>query len=163
MKAKVQGRVAGLLAATLAVAMMSGMPAQAHHSFSIFNMEETKVFTGVVTRVNPDTNHLQIYFAPMNEERKNVLRNAEGKPVVWAVEMAGAAQSARLGISVNSFPPGTIFTVSLHPLRSGEQAGARDAATAIFKCPEKKPPAAGKHCDSVEGHTEVAAQSQAAN
>jgi hypothetical protein len=103
--------------------------------------------------VNPDANHLQIFFAPMNQERKNVERNAEGKPIVWAVEMAGSAQSAKDGISVNAFPPGTIFSVSLHPLRNGDPAGARSGA--LYKCPEKTPPAAGKNCDTVTGSVTI--------
>jgi hypothetical protein len=135
---------------------MLAAPVQAHHSFSIFNADVTKVFTGVVTRVNPDANHLQIFFAPMNEERKNVERNADGKPIVWAVEMAGSAQAARDGISVSAFAPGTIFSVGLHPLRSGEPAGAREGG--LFRCPDKTPPAAGKHCDSVEGHQSIGGQ-----
>jgi hypothetical protein len=134
-------------------ALVAAVPAWAHHSFSIFDAEQTKTFTGVVTRVNPDANHLQIFFAPMNPERKNVERTADGKPVVWAVEMAGSAQSAKDGISVNAFPPGTIFTVSLHPLRNGDPAGAR--AGALFKCPEKTPPAAGKNCDTVTGSVTI--------
>jgi hypothetical protein len=147
-KHSVRSKVAvALTAAGLAV------PALAHHSFSIFDASQTKTFTGVVTRVNPDANHLQIFFAPMNEERKNVERTADGKPVVWAVEMAGSAASAQSGISVSSFPAGTIFTVSLHPLRSGEPAGAREGA--LYKCPEKTPPAAGQHCDSVDGHVVI--------
>ncbi len=139
------------LAAVLAVAV----PAIAHHSFAIFDDQVTKVFTGVVTRVNPDANHLQIFFAPMNEERKNVLRGADGKPTLWAVEMGGSAQSAKDGISVTSFPPGTIFSVAVHPLRSGEPAGTRvgGEGNAMFKCPAKTPPAPGKHCDSVTGNT----------
>ncbi len=142
----------GIISAAFAViSIVIAVPTDAHHSFSIFNMEKTQVFTGVVTRVNPDANHLQIFFAPMNDERKNVVRGADGKPVVWAVEMAGSAQSARQGISVNSFPPGTIFSVTLHPLRSGEPAGSRDDS-GLFKCPAKTPPPVGKHCDSVEGH-----------
>lgn len=143
--------VGGLVAATLAAAIAA--PVYAHHSFSIFDASVTKTFTGVVTRVNPDANHLQIFFAPMNEERKNVERGADGKPIVWAVEMAGSAASAQSGISVNAFPAGTIFTVSLHPLRSGEPAGAREGA--LFKCPAKTPPAAGQHCDSVEGRIQI--------
>jgi len=133
--------------------LVAAAPVMAHHSFSIFDAEQTKTFTGVVTRVNPDANHLQIFFAPMTDERKNVVRNSDGKPVVWAVEMAGSAQSAKDGISVNSFPPGTIFSVSLHPLRNGDPAGAR--AGALFKCPEKTPPSAGKNCDSVEGSVTI--------
>jgi len=149
LKTNAQRKALSILAALGAAV---ALPASAHHSFSIFDGEVTKVFTGVVTRVNPDANHLQIFFAPMNEERKNVERDANGKPVVWAVEMAGSAQSARDGISVSTFPPGTIFSVALHPLRSGEPAGSREG-TAMFRCPDKTPPAPGMHCDSVEGHT----------
>ena len=140
----------GAAAAMLAALVTLGGPASAHHSFSIYDSSVTKVFTGVVTRVNPDANHLQIFFAPMNEERKNVLRDEKGEPIVWAVEMAGSAQSARQGISVSTFPRGTIFSVALHPLRSGEPAGSREGP--MFKCPQGKPPEPGKHCDSVEGH-----------
>jgi hypothetical protein len=137
--------------AALLIGAAAAMPALAHHSFAIFNMEQTRVFTGVVTRINPDANHLQIFFAPMNEERKGVLRSEDGKPVVWAVEMAGSAQAAIQGVSVSSLPPGTYISVALHPLRSGEAAGSRAETGAIFRCPDKKAPEAGKHCDSVEG------------
>ena len=97
--------------------------ALAHHSFALYNMEQTKTFTGVVTRVNPDANHLQIFFAEMNPERKNVIRGEDGKPIIWAVEMTGSAQAAAEGISVGTFAPGTIFSTAMHPLRSGEKAG----------------------------------------
>ena len=137
--------------AALLIGVATAVPALAHHSFAIFNMEQTRVFTGVVTRINPDANHLQIFFAPMNEERKGVLRTEDGKPVVWAVEMAGSAQAAAQGVSVSSLPPGTYISVALHPLRSGEAAGSRAETGAIFRCPDKKAPAAGKHCDTVEG------------
>jgi hypothetical protein len=156
--------IGGLIAATLTAT--AAVPVLAHHSFSIFDASQTKTFTGVVTRVNPDANHLQIFFAPMNEDRKNVERGADGKPIVWAVEMGGSAASAQGGISVTSFPAGTVFTVSLHPLRSGEPAGAREGA--LYKCPlravqnaagvveqKQTPPAAGKHCDSVEGNIKI--------
>ena len=143
------------LAPLLSIALAFCLPAWAHHSFAAYNMDVTKVFTGVVTRVNPDANHLQIFFAPMNDERKNVLRDAEGKPVIWAVEMAGSAQMAQEGVTVSSFPPGTIFSVGLHPLRDGQPAGTRGPNGAIYKCPERTPPPAGKHCDAVPGSTAI--------
>jgi hypothetical protein len=145
-------RSALLAALALALAVTLTAPrVQAHHSFSIFDSSKTRVFTGVVVRVNPDVNHLQIFFAVMNEERKNVIRDAKGQPIIWAVEMAGSAQSAREGISVNAFPPKTIISIGLHPLRSGEPAGDRGGSP-LFKCPVNTPPPPGKHCDSVEGH-----------
>ena len=161
----------GLVAATLTAAAVVAVPVYAHHSFSIFDASQTKTFTGVVTRVNPDANHLQIFFAPMNEARTNVERGADGKPIIWAVEMAGSAASAQQGISVSEFPAGAVFSVSLHPLRSGDPAGAREGA--LYKCPKKEPaapgervkwqpPAAGKNCDSVAGTTAIGAGFDAA-
>jgi hypothetical protein len=63
--------------------------------------------------------------------------------------MAGAAAVAQQGITVQSFPAGTIFSVRLNPLRDGGNFGSRVGALA--KCPKGKVPEAGKHCDSVEG------------
>jgi Family of unknown function (DUF6152) len=146
-------KVDGLFAAALAAVVTFAVPVQAHHSFAMYDTSVTKVFTGVVTRVDPAPNHLQIFFAPMNAERKNVERDADGQPVVWAVEMGGSAQMARQGVSVNSFPPGTVFSVGLHPLRNGESAGAREGG--MYKCPERTPPAPGMHCDSVEGSVAI--------
>jgi hypothetical protein len=144
--------VGGILTVAVTAALTVALPAYAHHSFAAYNMEKTTVFTGVVTRVNPDANHLQIFFAPMNDERKNVIRGDDGKPVIWAVEMTGSAQAAKEGISVNSFAPGTIFSVGLHPLRDGQHAGTRGRGGTLYRCPDKTPPAPGKHCDSVAGN-----------
>ena len=151
MKATNHVRVA--LAGFGAALLLTTLVAQAHHSFAMYDLSKTEVFTGVVTRVDPAPNHLQIFFAPMNAERKNVERDENGEPVIWAVEMGGSAMMARQGVSVNSFPRGTIFSVALHPLRNGETAGSREGG--MFKCPESTPPAPGMHCDSVEGHVQI--------
>ena len=154
MTCKAQGRIfVGIATAIVTASALVSLPARAHHSFALYNMEQTKTFTGVVTRVNPDANHLQIFFAEMNPERKNVVRGDDGKPVIWAVEMTGSAQAAAEGISVGTFAPGTIFSAAMHPLRSGEKAGSRVGP--IYKCPEKTPPGAGKHCDTVEGKVTI--------
>ncbi len=146
-------KIAKPFAASLALAALFGIPAQAHHSFAMYDMRNIRVFTGVVTRVDPAANHLAIFFAPMNEERKNVLRDEDGEPIVWSVEMQGSAAMARQGVSVNSFPAGTVFSVALHPLRNGENAGSREGG--LFKCPERTPPEPGMHCDSVEGSIQI--------
>lgn len=145
--------IAKPFAASIALAALFGTPAQAHHSFAMYDMRNIRVFTGVVTRVDPAANHLAIFFAPMNEERKNVLRDEDGEPIVWSVEMQGSAAMARQGVSVNSFPAGTVFSVALHPLRNGENAGSREGG--LFKCPERTPPEPGMHCDSVEGSIQI--------
>src|SRR5262245_17244744 len=141
--------IAGL---TLAViAGLAGATVSAHHSFAMYDQSIKYVFTGVVERVNPDSSHLQIAFVPLNEKRDALLRDASGKPANWLVEMGGSAASARDGITVNSFPRGTVFSVGLVPLRNGQRGGAR--VEGLYKCPTGKAPAAGQHCDSVEGAT----------
>jgi len=131
---------------------MAPPAAHAHHSFAMYDEHKTYVLTGVVTRVSPDSNHLQIFFAPLNESRRAVIRGDDGAPIIWAVELRGSGQVAQEGVTVDSFPPGTIFSIGLHPLRNGLPAGGR-AGYGLFKCPERTPPAAGKHCDSVDGST----------
>lgn len=146
-------RIGGLFTAAVAIVAVMAVPVQAHHSFAMYDVQATQVFTGVVTRIDPAPNHLAIFFAPMNDERTNVVRDEGGEPIVWSVEMAGSAQMARQGVSVNSFPPGTVFSVGLHPLRNGEPGGTRDGG--LFRCPDRTPPEPGMHCDTVEGHTPI--------
>ena len=133
------------------VALLATATLAAHHSFAMYDRSITYVFTGVVERIIPDGAHMQIVFVPLNEERKALVRDAEGKTATWLVEMGGSAQGAREGITTDSFPRGTVFSVGLAPLRSGQRGGAR--IEGLFKCPAGKAPAAGKHCDSVEGAT----------
>ena len=141
--------ITGLTLAT--VAGLAAAAPSAHHSFAMYDQSIKYVFTGVVERINPDAAHLQIAFVPLNDKRDALLRDAEGKPATWLVEMGGAAASAREGLSVSGFPRGTVFSVGLVPLRNGQRGGAR--VEGLYKCPPGKPPAAGEHCDSVEGAT----------
>lgn len=147
---KTQTRFKGI-AAGLAVglALAAVVPVEAHHSFAMYDMSQVKVVTGVVDGIDPAPNHLAINFAIMNEERNNVLRDEDNKPIIWSVEMSGSAQMARQGVTVNSWPRGTVFSVALHPLRNGEPGGSREGA--MFRCPDGVRPEPGKHCDSVEG------------
>lgn len=140
------------LCCVMAALACSTHTVQAHHSAAGFAMGEIKVMTGVVERVYPGASHMEIFFKPMNAERIDYQRDADGKPVLWSVELAGAAAAANEGISVNSFPPNTIFSIGLHPKRDGKPAGLRVRNAAVYRCPERKRPAPGLHCDAVEGH-----------
>ena len=138
-------------AATLMLAMCAA-GAGAHHSLAMYDLKKTYVLTGVITRVDPNPNHLQLFVAPLNDARKQVLKDGKGETVVWAIELDSAGVAAREGISVNAFPRGTILSLGLYPLRTGLPAGARSRYP-LFKCPADTPPAPGKHCDSVKGST----------
>ena len=123
-------------------------PIAAHHSFAMYDQTKVVTWTGVLTRFVAQANHAEIHFVPLGPDGRP-LRGADGKPITWGVEMAGAAAVATQGITVSSFTAGTIFSVRLNPLRDGTNFGSRVGALA--KCPKGKVPEAGKHCDSVEG------------
>ena len=78
-------------------------------------------------------------------------------PPNGASRWPGPLQLERQGVTGTSFPPGTVISVKVNPLRDGSNFGARVGSLA--RCPmdaaTKKPklPEAGKHCDSVAGHT----------
>lgn len=125
-------------------------PAMSHHSFAMYDQTKTLTFTGVLTRLVSQANHAELHFVPLGPDGKPI-RGKDGKYVNWGVEMAGAAAIATQGITVTSFPAGTIFSVKINPLRDGSNFGSRTGT--IAKCPKDTPPTAGKHCDSVEGNT----------
>jgi len=126
--------------------------ANAHHSFAMYDQNKTLVMTGVVVRLENSAAHLQIQFAPLNDQRTEVLRDAQGEPWMWSVEMEGAGAAAQHGISINTFPRGTVVSLALHPLRDGRSAGTL-GNFGIFRCPMGNVPKAGQHCNSVAGAT----------
>jgi hypothetical protein len=142
-------RIASLPLAGFLVFAAFGVP-RAHHSFAMYDIERVYVMTGVVTRVDPNPNHLQLFIVPLDEAREKVVRDEDGEPVAWAIEMAGASVAARDGITVNGFPRGTIVSVGFHPLRNGFPGGGR-SELGLYKCPPNTPPAPAMHCDSVDG------------
>lgn len=143
------GRLCSISAFIVASAVgLSVTPISAHHSFAMYDQTKTVALNGVVTRFVAQANHAEIHFVPLTPEGKPQ-RGPDGKPITWGVEMAGAAAVAAQGITVGSFPAGTIFSVKLNPLRDGNNYGSRIGALA--KCPKDKVPASGKFCDSVEG------------
>jgi hypothetical protein len=98
-------------------------PALAHHSFAMYDQTKTKTLTGKLTRFVLGANHAQLLFELVGSDGKPEL-DANGKPVVWGVETASAKQLATVGVTAESFPFGTIITVSLMPLRDGRNFGA---------------------------------------
>jgi hypothetical protein len=144
-------RMRRALAALVAIGSVPAA-ALAHHSFAMYDRNVTYTLTGVVENLNPDPSHLQIVFVPLNDARDALARDADGERIVWAVDMEGAGAAARVGISASNFSRGTVFSVSLNPLRNGEPGGTRVGG--LFRCPQGKAPEPGKHCDSVEGATQ---------
>ena len=120
----------------LVVFVLSPRSGEAHHSFAMYDMSASKTMTGKLIRFIPGSSHAQLIFELIGEDGKPLLQN--GKPVVWGVETGSAAAMARQGVTVDSFPQGTIVTVTLHPLRDGRPFGAIGGL--IINCGMTLPP-----------------------
>ena len=138
--------VAGLLA-IISLGLVVA-PVSSHHSFAMYDQTKTLVLTGVAHQFISQANHAEIQFYLIGPDGK-LAKDKDGKYVDWGVEMAGAAAMAQQGITADTFPAGTIFSVKMNPLRDGSNFGSRIGALA--KCPWKTPPAPGKTCDTVKG------------
>ena len=124
------------------------LPANAHHSYAMYDGSVYRVFTGVIVRIIPNAAHFEIHFVPLNENRDALVRDAKGDPVIWVVQMESAAQALQDGITRESFPQGTVFSMGIHPLRDGKPGGDR-GKSGLFQCPKGSVPKPGMHCDSV--------------
>ena len=144
-------------AGAAALAVVFATPASSHHSFAMYDQNKVVTITGVVKQYVPQANHAEFHVYMLTPDRKGIEKGKDGKYVEWGVEMAGTAQLERQGVSASTFPVGTVISFKVNPLRDGSNFGARQGALA--RCPvdpaTKKPklPEAGKHCDSVAGHT----------
>jgi hypothetical protein len=123
-------RLTTALAAPLAVGALA-RPASAHHSFAMYDQSVTKTLTGRLTRDIPGANHAQLIFELLDDNGSPVV-GRDGKPVQWGVETGSAASLARQGVTIKTFPTGTIFTVALYPLRDGRPFGAM--AGLLIRC-----------------------------
>ena len=118
------------LSLTVALVVLFAGAAYAHHSFAMYDMTQTKTATGRLIRFVPGANHAQLYFEVLDADGKALTR--DGKALVMGVETGSAAQLARLGVTVDAFPVGTIIGVVYHPLRDGRPQGA--LAGELIKC-----------------------------
>ena len=109
----------------------------AHHSFAMYDQTTTKTMTGKLVRLIPGSSHSQFVFDVVDAEGKPT-EGPDGKPVKWQVEVGSAYNIARQGVTVKSFPSGTVFTVTLYPQRNGSNQGA--IAGQVVMCGTALPP-----------------------
>jgi hypothetical protein len=125
------GRVWAIAIAACIGAGVAAPALDAHHSFAMYDQSIERTFTGKLVRFIIGANHSQFIFDLVDEG---------GTPTgeQWGVETGPASQLARQGITVESFPIGTIFTVSLNPLRDGRNFGALQSS--VVMCGMTMPP-----------------------
>ncbi len=105
----------------------------AHHSFAMYDRQTTRTMTGKLTRFVPGANHAQLIFQLVDSDGEPMVAE-NGDPILWGVETGPARRIAREGITVESFPLGTILTVTLNPLRDGRSFGARIGNAPLINC-----------------------------
>jgi hypothetical protein len=140
-----------IVAGMAVIAGLAALPAQAHHSFAMYDQTQTLTLTGVVYQFVAQANHAELHVYLIGPDGK-LEKGSDGKPHAYGVEMAGAAAVAEQGITADSLPAGSIISFKVNPLREGTDFGSKAGTSAIVKCPWKMPPAPGKTCDTVEGH-----------
>jgi len=101
------------LVVAVALTTMAGVAA-AHHSFSVFNMDENISITGTVKEVQWTNPHIWIWVDVTGED---------GKVVTWGLEGMSPNFLARRGWSRTTLKTGDHVTVQLRPLKSGEPGG----------------------------------------
>jgi hypothetical protein len=109
------------LLAALALAAVA-IPAAAHHSYSMFDMQKTVVLDAEVVRFKWQNPHAFI--------EANVA--APGGTERWAIEMTSPNNLAQEGWRRTSLKPGDRVRIWVHPLRSG----ARGASYAGVRLPD---------------------------
>ena len=105
----------GLVAATLTAATVVAVPVYAHHSFSIFDAEQTKTITveGVVKEFQWTNPHSWLL---VDVTYKN------GKVTTWGFEAEGPSTLQRAGIRPSEFKAGTRVTMTGRPMKDGRPA-----------------------------------------
>ena len=93
---------------------LSAVPAAAHHSYSMFDMNKTVALEATVSRFKWQNPHSFIEAdvqAPGGSER-------------WAIEMTAPANLVQEGWKRTSLKAGDKVTITHHPLRSGAKGGS---------------------------------------
>jgi len=94
--------------------LLPAIPAAAHHSYSMFDMQKTVALEAEVVRFKWQNPHAFIEAdirAPGGTER-------------WAIEMTSPNNLAQEGWKRTSLKPGDKVRIWVHPLRSGARGGS---------------------------------------
>lgn len=109
--------------AVLTGVLGGGAPALAHHSFAMFDFNNTVTFNGTVKEFRWTNPHVILLVAEAPK--------AGAAEQVWSMELTSPGNLTRLGWSRRSFKPGDRITLEFNPLRDGKHGGAFKKATLL--------------------------------
>jgi Family of unknown function (DUF6152) len=91
------------------------MPAVAHHSFSMFDAQQTVTLDGTVKEFE--------WVNPHSWLRVVVNDKTTGQPAVWVLELSSPSRLVTMGLRADSMKAGDAVSVTFHPLRNGSRGG----------------------------------------
>ncbi len=97
--------------ATIAVHTLA-LPAWAHHSHGNYQMTEYTFLEGMVKEVHWVNPHSWLYLE---------VRDADGQPMLWALETTNVNGLRRLGVTDDTVKVGDTISVRCHRLRDGSR------------------------------------------
>jgi Family of unknown function (DUF6152) len=106
-------RIAGLAPALVTVWL--GVPAEAHHSFAMFDMTKTLVLNGTVTEFQWTNPHSWLQVK---------VPDGKGGSDDWSVELGTVSGLRQAGWKPGTFHAGDKVTVTVHPLRDGKKGAS---------------------------------------
>ena len=102
---------AALLAGLIAI---SGTPALAHHSFTMFDQSKTVTLHGTVKDFRWTNPHVFIQL---------LVKSDQGNEEEWSIEMTSPEHLSRAGWRPGTLKPGDPVTLMIHPLHDNSKGG----------------------------------------
>jgi hypothetical protein len=95
-------------------ALLTTVPAVAHHSFAMFDATKTVTLSGTVKSFEWTNPHMWLTV---------LVPQANGQPIEYPLEMQGIAGAVKLGWKRDTAKAGDKISVNIHPLRDGSHGG----------------------------------------
>jgi hypothetical protein len=90
-------------------------PASAHHSFAMFDAEQTVTLQGTVKEFEWTNPHSWLRIMVKDEKTDQL--------VLWALELSSPARLKRMGMNADSVKVGDAVSVTFHPMKDGARGG----------------------------------------
>jgi len=97
------------------------VPAEAHHSFAMFDHEKTITVSGTLKEFEYTNPHCWLHVS--------VVDTNTGRTLDWAFEMGSVGQIAAQGWKADTVKPGDKITIEAHPMKDGSRGGQYMSAT----------------------------------
>ena len=87
----------------------------AHHSFAMFDAQQTVTLQGTVKEFEWTNPHAWLRVM-VNDEKT-------GMPLLWALELSSPSRLVTMGMRADSVKPGDAVSVTFHPMKDGTRGG----------------------------------------